>query len=253
MSVGSTIVRKELSGTPRTQNWFYAGMALVALLLALVGFGPAAIDPASRKAPLNIWVGLHGALFSAWLLLFLLQSFLVARGNRDLHRRIGYAGIILAIVMVCSGYFTAITMTRRGYDLSGDLINGVNDPLALLVFQLGDLVDFSLLVGAAIWFRRRSAVHKRLMLLAIIGGLMPAALTHIIGHSLVLREINAPIILIPLVLLYSTLFVHDRLTLGRIHSVTKWGVFILLVWANLRAAIIGPSQIWHNFAAWLIR
>jgi hypothetical protein len=27
----------------------------------------------------------------------------------------------------------------------------------------------------------------------------------------------------------------------------------LFVWANLRAAIIGPSEAWHQFAAWLIR
>src|SRR5690349_763028 len=55
------------------------------------------------------------------------------------------------------------------------------------VFQIGDLVSFALLVAVAVWQRHRPAVHKRLMVLATVGGLMPAALTHLIGHSPALR------------------------------------------------------------------
>ena len=44
------------------------------------------------------------------------------------------------------------------------------------MFQLGDLVSFTLLVGAAVWQRHRPAIHKRLMVLGTVGGLMPAAL-----------------------------------------------------------------------------
>jgi hypothetical protein len=124
--------------------------------------------------------------------------------------------------------------------------------LELLVFQLGDLVSFSILVGLAVWCRNRPDVHKRLMLLATVGALMPAALAHIIGHSPVLREIRAPIILIPLVVLLFAGAVHDRLSRGRIHPVSLWVAVALLVWANLRAVVIGPSEVWHKFAAWLI-
>ncbi len=78
--------------------------------------------------------------------------------------------------MVVSGYITAIAMARRGYDLSGDLVQGKGDPLELLVFQLGDILSFTVLVGLAIWYRTNSAIHKRLMLLATLASLMPAAL-----------------------------------------------------------------------------
>ena len=134
--------------------------------------------------------------------------------------------------MVMTGYATSITMARRGFDLSGDLIGASGNPLELLVFQLGDLVSFGILVGAAVWYRRRPDVHKRLMLLAIMEALMPAALAHIIGHSH-LREIKAPIILIPLVMLLFASAVHDRLTQGRIHPVSLWVALALFVWANV--------------------
>jgi hypothetical protein len=91
------------------------------------------------------------------------------------------------------------------------------------------------------------------MLLATVGTLTPAALTHIWGHSAVLREIKAPIILIPLIPLLFAGAVHDRLSRGRIHPVSVWVALVLLVWTPLRVVAIGPSEGWHQFAAWLIR
>jgi hypothetical protein len=61
--------------------------------------------------------GAHGVVFGAWLLLFLTQTVLVPKGRIAAHRLLGYAGIMLAVLMVVSGYFAAIAMTRRGCDL----------------------------------------------------------------------------------------------------------------------------------------
>jgi hypothetical protein len=243
----------ESGATRRAEGRFYVGMALTAAVITIAGFGPALIDQASRKAPLSLAVAAHGVVFGAWVLLFLTQTILVPKGRIAVHRRLGYVGTGLAALMVVSGYFTTIAMARRGYDLSGDVTSTAPDPLFTLVFQLGDLVSFGLLVGVAVWYRRRPDVHKRLMLLAIVGALMPAALTHIWGHSPVLREIKAPIILIPLIPLLFAGAVHDRLSRGRIHPVSVWVALALLAWANLRAVVIGPSEAWHRVAAWLIR
>lgn len=237
----------------RSEGWFYVGMAIIAIAIAIAGFGPAAVSTASRRAPLTWALVSHGAIFGAWLLLFLTQTILVKKRKIAVHRRLGYAGALLAVLMVLSGYITAIAMARRGFDLSGDLIQGNNKPLEVLVFQLGDILSFSILVGLAIWYRRKPEVHKRLMLLATLGSLMPAALSHIIGHSPVLREIAAPIIVIPLFMLLFAGAVHDRLSRGSIHPISLWVALALFVWANLRAAVIGPSDVWQNFAEWLIK
>jgi hypothetical protein len=228
-------------------------MALVAIAIAVAGFGPAALDTPLRKGPLTPALAAHGAIFGGWLLLFLTQTLLVAKGRMDLHRRLGRGGVVLAILMIVSGCFTAIAMARRGYDLSGDLVATVEDARAILAFQLGDLVSFTILVSLGVAFRRRPESHKRLMLLATVGSLMPAPLAHIIGHSPFLRGIEGPIILIPITLLIFAGAVHDRLSRGRIHPVSLWVPIALLFWANLRAAVIGPSDAWHRFAAWLSR
>lgn len=237
----------------RSEGRFYIFMALAAAATAIAGFGPALFDAASRKAPLSWAVGLHGVVFSAWLLLFLVQTLLASKGRIGVHRRLGYFGAGLAPLMLVSGYFTTIEMGRRGYDLSGDLIGDSGDMLMLVMFQLGDLVCFGVLVAMAILFRRRSDVHKRLMLLATVGGLMPAALSHIIGHSLVLRTFPPAVILIPYTAFLFAGAVHDRVSRGRIHPVSLWVALAIFAFSNLRAMVIGPSETWREFATWMIR
>ena len=90
----------------------------------------------------------------------------------------GMWSAILAAALVVLGYQTIIAMGRRGYDLSGDA--GVrSDPLAGMAFPLLDTTMFAVLFLAAYLYRHRSAIHKRLMLLAVTGALMPSPITHL--------------------------------------------------------------------------
>jgi hypothetical protein len=229
---------------------FYVGMTLVLFAIVIAGFAPGIVKPDTRLAPLTWMVGLHGLIFTAWLVLFVVQTVLITSRKAGLHRRLGMAGGFLAVLMVVTGYTTAVAMARRGFDLSGDL-NAAADPMMPLVFQLGDLVTFGVLVGLGVAYRRRAAIHKRMMFLATVGGLMSAPLAHAIGHIPLLRDKGA-VILLPLVLLWLSHAVYDRISFGRIHPVSLWGAVAIFAWSNLRAALIGPSAGWHQFAAWLV-
>jgi hypothetical protein len=225
-------------------------MALVAIAVAAAGFGPSALNRAGRRAPVDLLGGLHAAFFTGWLLIFLAQTLLVGRGRIGAHRALGYVAAAFAVLMVAFGYTTAVNMARRGFDLSGDL-NAAAAPLGFLVFQLGDLLSFAVLVGFAMAYRRRPEAHKRLLLLATAGSLMAAPLTHLLSHIPAARA-APPIILLPLAALFFAPAVHDRLTRRRIHPVSLWVPIALLVWANFRAVVVNPSPAWRRFAAWLV-
>ena len=92
--------------------------------------------------------------------------------------------------------------------------------------------------------------HKRLILLATVV-LMAAPLAHVIGQVPALHAFP-PVILLPLAAFYFAAAIHDRWTDGRVHPISLWGAIALLVWAQGRAVLIGPSEAWHRFAAWLI-
>jgi hypothetical protein len=82
---------------------------------------------------------------------------------------------------------------------------------------------------------------------------MPAALSHIIGHSAFLRSLHPAIILIPYTGFLFAGAVHDRYSRGHIHPVSLWVALAMFVFSNLRAMVIGPSNAWRDFVTWLIR
>ena len=223
-------------------------MGLAAAVVAMVGFVPGLVR-SNRLGPITPLVAWHGVLGASWLVLYLAQTTLIGRGSREQHRRLGFLGVGLAIAFVITGYAAAIAQTRRGFDLSGDL-HVADDPLAALVFPLGDLLSFSVLVGLATRWRRRPDRHKRLILLATVA-LMAAPLAHVIGQVPALYAVP-PVILLPLAAFYFAAAIHDRWTDGRVHPISLWGAIALLVWAQGRAVLVAPSEAWHRFAAWLI-
>jgi hypothetical protein len=251
-SIDAVGLRRDRAGSRLPgRSWFYVAMGAVAVGIVLIGFGPGVtFSPTKRHGPPSTFVWFHSLVAAMWLSLYLVQTVLVHGRNTRAHRRLGWIGAPLAVAVVAVGYVTTIAQGRRGFALWWDP-DMKTDALAELVHPLGDLVSFSVLVIAALIWRRRSAVHKRLMLLATVGSMMAAPLAHFFGYFPALRE-GPPVILLPLAALYFSSAIYDRLAHGRIHPVSLWAGLSLLVWAMFRGIVIGPSASWHQFAGWLI-
>lgn len=234
----------------RNPRRFYIIMGSAAVLVVVVGFSGSFYGVATGTKSMTPLVQLHAAVFSAWLVLYLVQTGLVASGRTALHRQLGITGLVLAVAVVGVGCQTAITAARRGYDITLDGKN--DDPLRFLVFTLGDLLSFAILIAAALWYRQRPEVHKRLMLLATVGPMMSAALVHVWVQFPIVAA-RPPLFLASMASLLFAGAVYDRVSCGRFHPVSLRGAVILFVWGNVRAFVIGPSAAWHRFAEWLIR
>jgi hypothetical protein len=92
----------------------------------------------------------------------------------------GIFAVILLCVLVPLSYEVTVQMVRRGYDLSGDQMTRT-DPFFGSIFNFFAVIEFPLLAGAALAYRRRKQVHKRLMLFANIMLMVPA-ITHFFGE-----------------------------------------------------------------------
>jgi hypothetical protein len=228
-------------------------MAILMLATSVAGFGPAILNPAGRRAPLSLLAAVHGLVFYAWLLIFLVQSLLVATGRVGFHRRLGLAAAFALALMIPLGYVATVTMVRRGFDLSGDQKivpnppSGSLDPLGTSVFNFGYLLTFSILAVGAICFRRRPAIHKRLMLFANIE-LMGAPIAHIMGH---VNMLTPATIMIPFSLFLLAAAARDYLAEKRVHPLTACLAIVLFVSQPIDGVLIGPSAAWHRIAAWL--
>ena len=258
----ASVSKAPFTGMPTTSlrlgvdRWFYVGVALVVIGINVAAFGPSLIDPSARAVPLPLTtlVALHSAVAMAWLLVFLAQTVLVATGRTAVHRRLGIAGVLLAVAFVVTGPLVAIGEARRGFDLSSDLVpRGTSQSPGVSLSVLFVFALFGLLVAGGVWYRRRPDVHKRLMLLAILGPLMGAPIAHLVGHWDALRPWAGPIFPISNAVLLSVLPIHDRLTRGRIHPVSLWGAILVLLSFNVWFVGVAPTLAWQHFAEWLVR
>jgi hypothetical protein len=236
-------------GGDRFGRWYFVSMALVMLVVSVAGFAPSIVSPSRRLGPMTFLVAMHGILFFLWLLLFLLQTTLVAVRRTDLHRRMGIVAIVLLAALVALSYMVTVQMVRRGFDLSGDQISRTNpDVLFGSIFNFFAVVELPVLAGAALAYRRRKEIHKRLMLFANLA-LMGVPITHFLGHFGLLTPFT---VLAGLAAFFLSAIAGDYLSTRRLHPLTATLAVLLFLLQPIQA-IVGSTVAWHRFAAWLAR
>jgi hypothetical protein len=243
---------------PRVDRWFFIGVGLLMILLNFFAFGPAIIDPSGRRMPLPLTplVAAHVAVSAAFLFVFLAQATLVATGRTDVHRRLGIFGALLAAALIVLGYFALVGEARRGFDLSGDLSSLPAPPgteVAVTMSPVIQLLLFGILFGAGLAYRHRPELHKRLILLAVLGILSQPPITHVITHWSALHP-WAPL-LFPLssAAFLAPSAIHDKVVDGRIHPVSIWVPIAVFVVQIAFFAVIAATPLWGAIAKWLVQ
>jgi hypothetical protein len=143
-------------------QYFYFCMALLMAGFSVWGFSytvDARLIHAKPPRPLLLWF--HGAAFTGWIVLFLVQSALVRVHKVRVHRTLGWFGAALATFMVVSGFIVSVIMVR--FEMTVLNLKNVAPFLAILWC---DLIIFGGCMALAIYFRRRPEYHRRLVFLA---------------------------------------------------------------------------------------
>jgi uncharacterized membrane protein len=146
---------------PWDRNFFLLAAACAWLGIAM-GFGPdIAQHIQSHAKPFPLIVHFHAVAFMGWLVLFTGQILLIRTKRLSLHRKLGFAMIGLAVVMMVLGPATALIADH------GKIGTPDDDP-AFLSIQFTDIAAFVGLLSAAVIFRNNASAHKRLILLSTI-------------------------------------------------------------------------------------
>jgi hypothetical protein len=151
----ATVVDAAVAARSEERFFFLLAASISAVLVA--GFTlNLALGRSSFAVPLIYHV--HAVIFFGWIALFLAQTSLMARGNRALHRRLGWLAALWVPAMVVAGIAMTIASMRRN---GGPFFFDANE---FLISNPIGLLTFAGLVGAALALRRRTDWHRRLMI-----------------------------------------------------------------------------------------
>jgi hypothetical protein len=223
---------------------FYGAMAIAMGLTVLCGFGPtyySRIFAGGPEAtfggrPFTSAVHWHAALFTAWVVLFFVQTALIASRRVAWHRRLGVLTAVLAAAMVVAGVRVAIESAAHGSAPPGV------PPLSFLAIPLFDMLLFSGFVAAAIARRGDREAHKRLMILAYVN-LLAAAFARLPGVLPL-----GPLAFYGGALLFVVAgVIYDIVSRRRVHRVYLWGGAIFALSVPVRLFISGTPA-WLAFA-----
>jgi hypothetical protein len=140
-------------------------MPTVFLVIAVWGFWPFYSEGLGyRRHPLMPDIRwqllIHGGLMSLWLILFWSQSLCVAFSCRQLHRRLGYLGLLIAVIMAGQASILGIESVRL---LPHDALINMLKPNQFLIIPLFNVTVFSLCVFGAVVNRNTPQIHRALM------------------------------------------------------------------------------------------
>ena len=236
-----SIPARRLPGRTYDRQFFLAVILLEVGAVAL-GFWPTYYGAGVFLAPLpSLIVHIHGAVFSLWMVLLLVQSGLISVRQIAWHRRLGVAGFLVACCMPVLAVLVAAGVAAR---LKG-APNSEPD-LYSLIIPFTDAFDFAALTGCAYALRRNGPAHKRLIILAT-AGLSGAAFFR--WHLAILFHNGQAAYAASYVFLL-LLIVYDLWSTHRVHRATAWGgTFLVLMEQSTR--IVGPSAPWHRVIHWV--
>ena len=221
----------------RVHTRFYVALSAFMVGIVVVGFWPSYFGPMVRgniERPSIIQI--HGLVFVGWMTLLMAQVALAARGRIQLHRKVGRYGVAYGWLVIALGLVVgpaASVIHVRAGEWTRDRGAG------FLLITFGDMVLFGAFFAAAVAYRYRPEIHKRLMIAATVALLFAA-----VGRMAFISALP----LAALVWLSPLLvgMVHDKVTLGRVHPayiIATVGLFI----GGMRT-LFEQSEVWLRIA-----
>jgi hypothetical protein len=219
-------------------------MAILLCVCVYIGFSPTYFQAGMVRAPLpSPILHVHGAVFTLWMVLFVVQAAFISARRVKWHRSFGTIAFCFPPVMIVLGVMAAIDALHRGGRI------GPLNPAVSAAIPLIGITGFAIVIYGSWRARRRPDGHKRLILIATMG-LVSAAFGRFPWARIGLPPAAGAATGLGALLLI--LMVYELITIHRIHRSTMWAA--PLMFASVAFSVpIGMTPAWQAFAALLNR
>jgi hypothetical protein len=163
---GRALLRDQVITARRRGHQFYIGVTLFLIATVVTGFwasyfGTLLGGGVSRPLVMHV----HGAVFTGWMALLLLQVGLAASGRVHALRRTGTVGIAYGWLVFLMGCIVTIAAPVMHVHAGRWTLDAA---ASFLILPIGDMILFAGLFGAAVFHRHQPEVHKRLIIAATV-------------------------------------------------------------------------------------
>jgi hypothetical protein len=250
----ATVIAEGARGRVRAQrSRLYVAVAIMIAAIVAAGFSRSFYGTFVGGVAHPSIIHVHAAVYVGWLVLLIAQATLASRGHIAAHRRLGTFGIAYGVLVFALGLSVAVAMPVINFHAG---IWDARRAETFLATPLGDMVLFGGFFGAAIAWRTKPEIHKRLIVLAAVAIMFAAVGRAATNAGMLIDEPNAfTSRTLRLALWYSPVIVtmaHDLVTRRRIHPVYLIGVVAMAVaflrlpysqteqWRGMARAILAP-------------
>jgi hypothetical protein len=231
-------VRRERPKDPTWDRIFFSAMAVILWGSVLFGFAKTYFLAGMVRAPLpSVLVHIHGAAFTLWMVLLVVQIGLISTKHLKWHKQLGLAGFGLSVAMVVLGLLAATAAMRRGSAPQG------LDAKVFYAVPMTGIVTFAVMIYLAYRMRFQPAAHKRMILIATIG-ITDAAVGRWPVAILQARPQLQNLVMLGFLLLVVG---YDLVSLHRVHKVTIWASIVLMI-VLVGGIPFGMTPLWQSFA-----
>jgi uncharacterized membrane protein len=200
--------------------WF-AGLLVVLIL----GFWPSYFSPTASSATFG--QHFHAAIMLGWVLMLIVQPWLIRSRRRDIHRVMGRVSFVLSPLVVFSALYVVLDNLVK--------LPQPYPPIGLSFFWLGlaSALFFAMLYSLAIINRKDMQLHARYMAATVLGFITPGLgrLLGRIGEATGLAFLNFQVALWVPAIIGGVMIVHDarkgRVRLPWVLATASWLVIVL--------------------------
>lgn len=159
----------------QAQRYLYSATAFIIVVFTALGFSKfllAGHNPGGGPLPAGIEpvIIIHGVALLLWVVLFFVQTLLVAVRKRSVHMTLGWATVAVGYTAVVCGLAAAVLAPRVNPRQNNF---GLSYPQFMLPMLL-EMLAFGTLITLGLVYRKKPEVHKTLFLLATLSVLSGA-------------------------------------------------------------------------------
>lgn len=207
------------------KKYYFLIVSIILLILSLAAFSDNLITDVGQKSNSDPKFIIHGLFCFAWFIILVLQTNFIKKRNYKAHMKLGIAGLIAAIGVFITTLYIFIV-----------IYNGWNNMSPEVRANRFLMLGFAIFVTLAYLKRKKTAEHKRLIIVAsfyMLGPILGRAMGHSFLNSILVSDLSWDLTFLGFwTTFFISLFIYDWVVIKRIHKVSSIGFFVFAtIWA----------------------